>query len=210
MYDQLKEFIGHKFRKSLIETEFGITSKPSTSGNPMCNAILERIHQVLGKIVRTFNIQQTYVDKNDPWTGILAAAAFAISSTTNRQKGYSPGQFVFGHDMILQIKHSLGCELIRQQNHTQINKDNTQENINRVDYDYKVGDNFMLTKHNTYKYETPYTGSFFIRQYFTNFTVNLQCGAIQINYNIRRIKPYKLDTKVEDYNSKNMSDEVSI
>ena len=29
-------------------------------------------------------------------------------------------------------------------------------------------------------------------------------------YNICRIKPYKSDTKVEYYNSKNMSDDVSI
>ena len=29
----------------------------------------------------------------------------------------------------------------------QINRDNTRENKNRVEYDYKVGDKFMLTKH---------------------------------------------------------------
>ena len=63
MYDQGKEFIGHEFRKYQIETEYGITSKPSTSGNPTSNAILEQIHQVLGNLVRTFNVQQTYVDE---------------------------------------------------------------------------------------------------------------------------------------------------
>ena len=57
--------------------------------------------------MQTFNISQTYVDKNDPWVGILAAAAFAIFSTTNGQKGYSPGQLIFGRDMILTIKHSV-------------------------------------------------------------------------------------------------------
>ena len=82
-YDQGKECIGHNFRKSLIETEYGITAKPRTSGNPMSNAILEQFNQVLGNLVRNFNIQQTYVDENDPWTGILAAAAFSISSKTN-------------------------------------------------------------------------------------------------------------------------------
>ena len=49
-----------------------------------------------------------------------------------------------------------------------------------------------------------------ITQCFTNVTVNLQCGAIKIRYNIRRIKPYKSDTKVDDYNYKNMSDNVRI
>ena len=85
-YDQGSEFIGLDIRKSLIETEFWITAKPSTLGNPMPKAILERIHQVQGNLVRTFNIQYTYVDENDTWTGILAASAFAILSTTHRQK----------------------------------------------------------------------------------------------------------------------------
>ena len=62
MYDEGKEFIGHEFIKSLIETEYRITAKPITLVNPMPNAILERIYQILGNLVRTFNIQQTYVD----------------------------------------------------------------------------------------------------------------------------------------------------
>ena len=74
----------------------------------MYNAILERIHQVIGNLVQTFDIQQTCVDENDPWTGILAATAFYISSTTNRQKVYSPVQLTFGCDMILPIKHRVG------------------------------------------------------------------------------------------------------
>ena len=41
------------------------------------NTILERIHQVIENLVRSFNITQTYVDKEDPWLGILADAAFA-------------------------------------------------------------------------------------------------------------------------------------
>ena len=46
--------------------KYGITEKPSTSVNPTHNAILERIHQVLGNIVRNFNITQTYVNEVDP------------------------------------------------------------------------------------------------------------------------------------------------
>ena len=68
----------------------------------------------------------------------------------------------------------------------------------------------MLTNHTSYKYETPYKGPFVITHCFTNSMVTLQYGPTKIRYNIRRIKPYKSDTKVEDYNSKNMSDDVSI
>ena len=68
----------------------------------------------------------------------------------------------------------------------------------------------MLNKHTAYKYERPYTGPFLITQCFINGTVNLQCGMKKIRYNIRRIKQYKSDTKVEDISSKNMSDNVRI
>ena len=48
--------IGHEFIKYPIETEYGITAKPSTLENPMSNTILERIHQGLGNLVHIFNI----------------------------------------------------------------------------------------------------------------------------------------------------------
>ena len=62
MYHQGSEFIGNEFKKSIIETEYRITAKPSTSGNPMSNVVLERIHQVLGKVLRNHNISQTHVE----------------------------------------------------------------------------------------------------------------------------------------------------
>ena len=87
-YYQVSEFIVRQFRKSLIEIEYGITAKPDTLVDTMSNAVLEQIRQVLGNLVRTFNISQSYVDENYPWMGVFAAAAFAICSTTNIQKGY--------------------------------------------------------------------------------------------------------------------------
>ena len=114
MYDQGSELFGHEFRKPLIEIEYWITSKSITLGNPMSNAILEHIHQVLGNLVRTCKFTQTYVDKDDPWSSILDETKFAIRLTKNRLKGYSPGQLVSGHDMILPIKHTANWELIRQ------------------------------------------------------------------------------------------------
>ena len=93
----------------------------------MSNMISERIHKVLGNIIRTFNVSnKKYVGKDDPWMGILAAAAFVNLSTTNRQTCYSPGQLVFGCDMILPIKHRVDWELIRQRKQTQVNKDNAE------------------------------------------------------------------------------------
>ena len=81
MYDKGSGFIGHKFIKYITEKEYGITAKTRTSGNPTSNAILERIHHILGNLVQNYNIKNTYVDWDDPGSSILASAAFAIRST---------------------------------------------------------------------------------------------------------------------------------
>ena len=154
-----------------------ITAKPSTSVNPTSNSILERICQVLENLVWNFNIKQTFVDGDDTWFGILPADEFIIISTTNGLKGFSPGQLLFCRDMVLLIKHKVDWELIRQQNHMQINKDNIHENINRSDHNYKVGDEFIITNKIAYKYGNPFNGPFLITQCCKNGTVKLQSGS---------------------------------
>ena len=58
--------------------------------------------------------------------------------------------------------------------------------------------------------ETPYKGTFMINPCWTNGTVTLQYGLIQIKHNIRRIKPYKSGTKVKDINPENIYDNFNI
>ena len=106
-YDQGSEFIYHEFRKALIEIKYGITAKPSTLVNPISNAVMEQIHQILGNLGSNFNITQSYADEDDPWSGILAVAAFSIRSARHKIKFYSPGQLIFVCDIILPIKHTV-------------------------------------------------------------------------------------------------------
>ena len=109
---------------------------PITLENPNYNAMLKQIHQVLGNIAWTFKIKDNCVDEDDPWQGILAAAAFIIISTENMLNGNGQVQLVFGCDTILLRKHKVDCELICQQEQTQI--DNIRNNNKRVDHDSKV------------------------------------------------------------------------
>ena len=94
-------------------------------------------------------IKDTYYDKDELKSGILAATAFAIISTENSLKVYSQGQLLFGRDMILRIKHKVDCKFICQQNQTQSNKDNIRENNKIVEHDYNVGGKVMLNNHDT-------------------------------------------------------------
>ena len=70
----------------MTEEEHGIKTNPDSSRNPQANAIIERIHQVLGNPIGYFNLHYAYVDDTDPWTGILAAAFFAVLDTYHRTK----------------------------------------------------------------------------------------------------------------------------
>jgi transposase InsO family protein len=102
--DRGNEFMGHEF-KTMMSTDYGIKVKPTKVRNPQANAILERVHQTLGNIIRTFELQDKYLDEEDPWAGILSAAAFALRSTYHTTLQASPGQLVFGRDMMLNKKH---------------------------------------------------------------------------------------------------------
>ena len=95
---------------------FGSARRPKYASlrNPQANATIERLRQVLGNRVRTYNLQETYVDDADPFMGILAAAAFAVCSTYHQTKEKSPGQLVFGRDMILPTNHIAYWGYIRQ------------------------------------------------------------------------------------------------
>ena len=79
--------------------------------------------------------------------GHFGTELFAICSTTSRQKCYSTVQLVLGRGMNILIKQRVDWESIRQRKKTQNNKDNTHENKQRVDYDYKVGDKVILLNH---------------------------------------------------------------
>ena len=64
----------------MTEQEYVIKTKPASPRNPQANETIDRIHQVLGNLVRTYNLQETYVDDADPQMGILAEASFAVHS----------------------------------------------------------------------------------------------------------------------------------
>ena len=114
-YDRGSEFIGQDFQK-MIKNDYGIKGKPITVRNPQANAIVERVHQVIGNMIRTFELEDNYLDEDDPWKGILSPTAFAVRSTFHTTLQSSPGQLVFGRDMIFNIQHTANWEYIKKEN----------------------------------------------------------------------------------------------
>ena len=189
-YDRGNEFIGHAFEKKFVTEEYGTTVKGATVRNPQANAILERVHQVVANLVRTYDLEEYDMDDEDPWSGILAAAAFAVRSTYHTTLQATPGQLVYGRDMIFNIKHVANWKAIKERKQKLIDQNNKKENRKRIQHTYHMGDKVLLLVPNARKYERPYDGPYEITQVNTNGTVRLRQGAVESTYNIRQIKPY--------------------
>jgi hypothetical protein len=120
----------------------------------------------------------------------LSATAFAVRSTYHTTLKKSPGQLVFGRDMIFNIKHVANWEYIRQNKQKLIDKNNKAENAKCIPYTYKVGEQVLLKRGTENKYETPYQGPFTVLKVNDNGTVRLKVKNIEDTYNIRRLTPY--------------------
>eukprot|EP00957_Ditylum_brightwellii_P094485 7194446-Ditylum_brightwellii.AAC.1 len=57
----------------MIASAYGVKKKPITARNPQKNSIIERIHQTVGNMIRSFEVHGTSIDEKDPWTEILRA-----------------------------------------------------------------------------------------------------------------------------------------
>ena len=62
----------------MLKKDYRIILKPIKTQNPHANAILERAHQRIGNILCKIN--NTNVNTNDPWSEILSAVIFSMSS----------------------------------------------------------------------------------------------------------------------------------
>jgi transposase InsO family protein len=188
-FDRGSEFIGQDFQK-MIKEDYAIKAKPITVRNPQANSIVERVHQVIGNIIRTFELESNYLDEEDPWKGILSATAFAGRSTFHTTLRNTPGQLVFGRDMIFNIKHEANWEFIRKRKQQIIKKNNEAENAKRIPHTYNVGDKVLIKRGTENKYEAPYAGPYTIKKVYDNGTVRIKVKDVEDTYNIRRLTPY--------------------
>jgi transposase InsO family protein len=187
-FDRGTEFMGD-FAK-MAQTDYGVKRKPITVRNPQANAIIERIHQTLGNILRTFDYDE--LDEKDPWSGILSAASFSVRATYHTTTQATPMQIVFGRDAILNIKHTANWDAIKQRKQKLIHDNNIRENLKRKTHVYKVGDKVLLkTDFNKAKYDPEWKGPFVLTTVRPNGTVRFRNGAVTDSVNIRQIHPYK-------------------
>jgi hypothetical protein len=71
--------------------------------NPQANAILERIHAVLGKMLHTSKLDMADTVKPSDIDVFLSDATWAVCSTYHSVLKASPGAAIFGQDMLFDI-----------------------------------------------------------------------------------------------------------
>ena len=147
---------------------------------------------MLGNCLRTFDLDNAELDDSDPWDEFLAATAYAIRSTFHTTLGASPGQLVFGRDMVLPVEHIADWAVITNRKQRRTNQSNERENAKRIDFKYSVGIKVLLKRPGKLrKLSMPKDGPFEIVAAHDNGTVTIRkSAAVTDRVNIRRIEPF--------------------
>jgi len=181
-----------------IRHEYGIKRKLISARNPQANSIVERCHQVIHNMIRTFEIKDSRdINPHYGWLGVLSAVRQAMRSTVHTTTRATPTQLVFGCNALLNILFEANWNYIRERKQRLITQNNQRENAKRIPHEYKVGDRVSVRqdpnrKHGTERFRGPYT----ITQVNDNGTVKLSRaiadgGAVYQTWNIRNIDPYR-------------------
>ena len=118
--------------------------------------MIERAHQTLGNIICMFTMNcDIKLDEQDPWSGFLAAAQFAMRATVHTTLKASPTQLVVQRDTMLNIPFTANWQQIRKRKQTLIDKNNQRENKRRRQYEYSVNDKILIEACITDKYSKP-------------------------------------------------------
>jgi hypothetical protein len=132
---------------------------------------------------------QTF-DFIDPWGEILSSVAWAVRASYHSTFKATPGELVFGQDMIFNMNKVVDWQLAEKQKQDQIIRDNVRENLKRVDHDYNVGDRVMVKRKGMFrKLSRKKSGPYVIERVHSNGTVTIRRGTSSERINIRRIEP---------------------
>jgi hypothetical protein len=174
-FDNGREF---KAMFEQMTKNYGLKTKTGTSYNPQSNGVIERVHQVLGDMLRTFELEDRDLDAKNPFGSFLSAAAYAIRSTFRRH-------------MLLPVKFTADWQAIQAKRQRRIEDSNARENASRIEHEYKIGDLIMKARPGKLaklrrKRDGPYT----VTHVYTNGTLRIRKGVVAERISVRRVSPY--------------------
>ena len=104
----------------------------------------------------------------------LAACNHAMRCSVSKSLlNNTPGEVVFGRDMLLNIPVIIDLQVIQDGRQLQINKNLRRQNSKRREFDFQVNGEVLIKIPNHTKLSKIFQGPFTITQIFTNGTVEL-------------------------------------
>ncbi len=163
--------------------------------NPQANGILEHVHQILGQMLCTAELDMADSVNPDDVDIFLDNAAWAIHSTYHTVLKASPGAAIFGQDMLFDILFVADWCKIGEQRQSLTDRGNQQENAKQIGYNYKVGDKVLVINEGIlHKAESTYGKEpWTITTVHTNGTIRIQHGTKTEWLSIRRVEPFTDD-----------------
>ena len=187
IFDQGGEFDNHVLHGLCIK--WYIRPVPITAKNPRANAIVERMHRVLGDMLRVQLVK--YHEKDDPIKDMTSAAAYAMRATVHGVTKYTPSQLVFAKDMILRTTVEANVELVRQRREAAISWNNARENRSRIKYNYKKGDKILIISQSLDPKLQLHPGPYKVLSYEqSSGTLYIQRRNYVEPINVRLVRPY--------------------
>ena len=190
---------GNEFQaevSAMLKNDYGITKKVITTRNPQANAMVERVHQVIHQLIRTFDIKgKTDYDQLDyGWSGMMSAIREAVRSTVHTTQRATPTQLVFNRDAILNVAFEADWQYIKERKLHRIVQNNKKENAKRIPHQYAVGDRVMVKQDPSRKHGSDrYSGPLTVCQINDNGTIKLSKtapgGVVYETWNIRNLTP---------------------
>jgi hypothetical protein len=58
--------------------KYGNKAKPTTNHNPQANTIIERVHQVVNDMLRSFDLENENLEEDNPFDYFLQSTAWTI------------------------------------------------------------------------------------------------------------------------------------
>ncbi len=163
--------------------------------NPRVNGILECVHQVLGQMLSTAELDMAEWVTPDEVNVFLDNVAWVICSTYHTVLKASPGAAMFGHQMLFDIPFVADWHKIREQRQSLTDRGNQRKNAKHIDYDYKVRDKVLLINEGIlHKAESTYGKEpWTITTIHTNGTIRIQFGTKMEWLSIRQVQPFTDD-----------------
>jgi hypothetical protein len=163
--------------------------------NPQANGILERVHQVLGQMLCTAELDMADSVTPNDIDVFLDNLAWAICFTYHTVLKASPDAAIFGCDMLFDIPFMADWHKIGEQRQSLTDHGNQRKNAKCIDYDYKVRDKVQLINEGIFcKAESanskePWT----ITTVHMHGTIRIQRGTRTEQLSIRRVQTFTGD-----------------